>query len=246
MTWYYGEDAPKSVTQVVFEVSNPQPIEPKFPELILGSKYHWLRTNEWVAGFFRMEGEKAPYLLLRADRHTQLLRGHLFRVAFCFYKLKRGGAFALFLDYPRLKMVDIPSGPFVLFEMIKGLDPEDEPDRIYDAIQRPDLHICFVEGSGSGQEFDGIWTGTPIRSQYDIRVDIQGCCRQKLNEEWASLLNHHNSLVASGMADFDQTVDQLHAENPLSRNPIIENPGSGSKGVSESNPKNPKTRWKFW
>lgn len=134
MNWYQGEDKPKSVHEVVLDVTDPKPVTSKFGMMILGSKYHILRSNVWVTGYFRMDNDPGPYLLLRADGYASKLKNQPFRVAHCFYRMKAGGLFAIFIDFPRLKLSGIPSSPFVLFEMIRGIDMEDERESIYDAI----------------------------------------------------------------------------------------------------------------
>jgi len=81
LNWYTGEDKAKSVREVVIEVAQPQPVDSKFGMLMLGTKYHMLRANIWVAGFFRLESDRGPYLLIRADGHAGRLKNQPFRVA---------------------------------------------------------------------------------------------------------------------------------------------------------------------
>ncbi|MCD4780786.1 MAG: hypothetical protein K8S27_09610 [Candidatus Omnitrophica bacterium] len=224
MDWYHEEDKLKSVREVVVEIINPRPINPKFGMMMLGEKYHLLRSNTWIAGYFRMDGDPGPYFLLRADGYAARLKGQALRVAHCFYRMHAGGLYAIFIDFPNLKLSGVPSEPFVLFEMIRGIDMEDERQRIFDGINRPKLHICFAEGDGPGEDFGGgMWSGGPIDAQYDVVVDIGEECRNMLEEEWNALLMFHRSLSGS-VRDFNASLQQMQMENPLSRNPIIERP----------------------
>ncbi len=220
MNWYQGEDKPKSVSEVVFDVTDPTPVEAKFGMMVLGGKYHMLRSNVWVAGYFRMDNDPGPYVLLRADGYTDKLKNQPFRAAHCFYRMNAGGLFAIFIDFPKLKSSGVPSSPFVLFEMIRGIDMEDERARIFDAINRSNLHICFAEGDGPRKEFNGMWSGGSINAAYDVIVEIDEDCRNELNKEWESLLDYHRSL-SSGVRDFNASIQQMQSENPLSRNPIV-------------------------
>ena len=48
LNWYQGENKSKSVKEVVLNVMNPDPVESKFGMMMLGSKYHMLRSNFWT------------------------------------------------------------------------------------------------------------------------------------------------------------------------------------------------------
>ena len=226
MNWYYSEDKPKSVREVVIDVRTPSPVKSKFGMLMLGSKYHILRSNVWVAGYFRLDGDPGPFLLIRADRHADELKSQAFRVAHCFYRMRAGGLYAIFVDFRALILPNAPSGPFVLFEMIRGIDMGDERQRILDGINRPQLHVCFAEGDRPGEDLGGgMWSGGAINAAYDVLVDVGDDCRETLKAEWDALLGFHRSLPTA-TRDFNSSIGQMQAENPLSRNPIIDLPAA--------------------
>lgn len=245
MTWYAALDDSKSVREVVIDEPQPLPVASEFGMVMLGAKYQMLRANIWVTGFFRLEDRPGPYLLLRADGHVARLKGQPLRVGFCFYRMKAGGLIAVFVDFPTLKIRGAPSAPYVLFEMIRGIDLEDERQRIHDAINRPQLHICFAEGDGPGEDLPGGgWSGNAINAMCDVRIDLEPDCRDALNREWSSLLEYHASL-SSGARDFQASIRQMQAENPLTHNPIVDRnttQSSPSKARSASDPK----WWKLW
>jgi len=247
MNWYQGEDKPKSVREIIIDVPSPKAVDPKFGMMFLGEKYHILRTNIWVTGYFRMDNEKGPFLLLRADDYTEKLKNQPFRVAHCFYRMKTGGLYAIFIDFPKLKILDVPSSPFVMFEMIRGIDMKDERERIYDGINRSNLHICFAEGDGPGEEFDGMWSGGSINAAYDVIIKIDEDCHKALNQEWKSLMNYHKSL-SSRTRNFDKSVQQMQNENPISRNPIIKKKESKHEEttIKDDNTEVSKKWWQFW
>jgi len=221
MKWYSCQSAEKSVHEVVLAESNPQPVDSKFGMMMFGSKYQMLHQNVWAAGFFRMDGDSGPYLLVRADGYADRLKGQPFRVAFCFYRMRAGGLIALFVDFPKLKLSGVPSEPFVLFEMIRGIDLDDERERINDAISRDQIHICFAEGDGPGEDLGGgMWAGSSINASFDVLIDLEDECREALRKEWQALLEYHDSMPSS-RRDFQESIQQMQAENPLSENPIL-------------------------
>jgi hypothetical protein len=102
-----------------------------------------------------------------------------------------------------------------------------------------------------------MWSGGPITAQFDVVVDISEDCRAKAKAEWEALWEYHKNL-SDKTRNFQASVKQLHAENPISINPIIE-PLSGGmlrsspsgKGKSPSSidqpaAKSDKQWWKFW
>ena len=135
--------------------------------------------------------------------------------------MKAGGLIAVFVDFPKLKVAGAPSAPYVLFEMIRGIDLEDERQRFNDAINRSQLHICFAEGDGPGEDLPGGgWSGGSIDAAYDVLIDLDPRCRKALNREWTSLLEYHSSM-SSRRRDFQGSIQQMQSENPLTHNPIV-------------------------
>lgn len=136
--------------------------------------------------------------------------------------MEAGGLFALFVDFPELELPKTPYMPYVLFEMIRGIDFDDERERIQGAITRPQLRMCFAEGEGPGEDLgSGMWASWYIDALFDVPIDLGHACREALNQEWALLIEYHESL-SKGRRDFDASVRQLQSENPLTHNPIID------------------------
>jgi len=226
MTWYTAEDPRKSARQVVIEATVPTPVSSRFGALRLDAAYRTLMTNFWAAGFFRLEGDPGPYLLVRADGRTTQLKGQPFRVAFSFYRLKAGGLIGVFVDFPKPRIPGTPSPPNALFETIRGIDLDDERQRIRDAINKPRLHMCFAEGEGPGEGLaSGLWAGNHVDALYDVLVDFDPPCREALKVAWTSLLEYHDTLPAEDR-DFQASVRQMQVENPVSRNPVLDRPAA--------------------
>jgi len=210
MSWYLSENRRKSVRQVVISIEDQQPVNSKFETLWLMGKYDHLRQSRWTTGFFRLDGDPGPYLLVKANDYVTRLKGNPFRVAYCFYRMKAGGLISVFVDFPSIDIPENPYDPFVLFEMTRGLDVEDECQRISDGISGQELHMCFAEAAGDG-----------IEAFYDIVVDVADDCREALDAEWKGLLQYHQSVPAT-RRDFQTSIAQMQQENPLSENPILQ------------------------
>jgi hypothetical protein len=208
MNWYFSENNSKSVRQVVIGV-DPQPVVSRFGTLMLLGKYDHLRQSRWTTGFFRLDSDPGPFLLVKANDATARLKAQQFRIAYCFYRMKAGGLISLFVDFPSITIPGNPCDPFVLFEMTRGLDGEDERQRISDGISKQPLHLCFAEGAGDA-----------IEASYDVLIDVATDCREALDREWKGLLEFHQSIPGS-RRDFGASVAQMQQENPLSENPII-------------------------
>jgi len=163
--------------------------------------------------------------------------------------MKAGGLIAVFVDFPKLNIADAPSAPFVLFEMIRGIDMEDERQRINDAINRPRLHICIAEGDGPGEDLPGGgWSGAAINASYDVLTDVNAQCCEALKREWKSLLEYHMSL--GDRRDFQASIQQMQSENPLTRNPIVDRSNASmsealASGVGSESVVDTKW-WQFW
>jgi len=119
-----------------------------------------------------------------------------------------------------------PYAPYVLFETIRGIDLDDERQRIHDAIERPQLRMCFAEGEGPGEDLgSGMWSSDAIDALYYVPIDLNHQCREALDREWRSLLGYHDTLSGE-QRDFASSVRQIQAENPLTDNPIIDRAGA--------------------
>jgi hypothetical protein len=103
MNWYQAESTKTSVRQVVVEIPPGHEKDSKFGMMFFGSKYLQLMTSVWVAGFFRMDGDPGPYVLVRGDGAASQLRGSPLRIAFSFYRMRAGGLMASSLRRIRLQ-----------------------------------------------------------------------------------------------------------------------------------------------
>jgi hypothetical protein len=236
MNWYAAEDKQKSVRQIVICAESPQPVDSKFGLIgLVGMKYEPLRESFWTTGFFRLDGDPGPYLLVKARDNTDRLKAKPFRIAYCFYRMKAGGLISLFVDFPSIKIPGNPYDPFVLFEMTRGLDVDDECKRIADGMSKQPLHLCFGEGAGAG-----------IQASYDVLIEVPSDCQKALASEWKELLNFHHS-VTGGRRDFNASVAQMQQENPLSENPILEAPrGQTTQSHNAKSSSQEKPWWGFW
>ena len=222
--WYFQKDVNKSVRQVVLKIPSGNEVEPQFGILCFASKYQHLMSTPWATGLFRMESNPGPFLLVRADSDVNNLRGCPIRVCFSFYQMVYGGLFSIFVD------VDCPSVrakltyPHVLFEIAYGLDMVDCRERIYDAINKSALDLCFAGGSDSMSYSmpDMDINSSAPSCEFDVKLSMPVDCRKILNEEWRQLLTYHNS-IPEDKKNFQMSMRQFENENPQMDNPILEN-----------------------
>ena len=224
--WYQAEDARKSVRQIVIEIPPGSEQASKFGQFLFGMKYMQLMSNTWTAGFFRLDGDPGPYLLVRGDKVASRLKGYPMRVAFSFYRMRAGGLCAIFVDVDCPEVRAKLTYPHVLFETMYGLDMADTKTHVQDAISRDSLHLCFAEGDGPGEMHVGYFSSKGIKAQFDVVAPLGEDCRAALKGEWEGILNYHASIPASHR-DFQQSGSQMAAENPQTENPIL---ARGAKG----------------
>jgi hypothetical protein len=259
MEWYQVERTEKSVKQVVVEIPSGQEKDSIFGMLLFGAKFRHLMKSTWITGFFRLDGDPGPYLLVRGDDAARKLRGSPLLVAFTFYKMRSGGLMAIFVEADSPTVRGQIKAPHVLFEMIYGLDQDEIKSLFRDAFSRETLHLCFAEGDGPGESSGGIYSSGSINAQHDVVVSLPADCRAALKKEWDSLLTYHTSIPA-GRRSFEDSARQMEAENPAAENPVLprsarsatDAPGPNSISsknatiVSQPSSKPSKKWWEFW
>lgn len=225
--WYQSTDTRKNVRQIVVEIPPAQDTQSQFGMMFFGAKYLQLMTNTWTTGFFRMDSDPGPFLLVRGDRAAGKLRGLPLRLAFAFYRMRAGGIFAIYLeiDSPEVKEQLRQQGltvhaPRILFETFYGLDTEDTTSLIRDGLARDPLRICFAEGDGPGEMSGGMFSGSSINAQFDVVVSIPPECRRILAKEWENILKYHKA-VPPASRSFASGGRQLQAENPITESVVL-------------------------
>lgn len=233
MNWYQAESIKKSLRQVVIEIPSGLEKESEFGMLFLAGKYLALMMNVWGAGFFRLDNAPGPYLMIRGDKVVNKLRGSPMKAAFSFYRMKAGGLVTVYLYADCPAVAQQLQYPIVLFEMAYGCDQYDTKSLVHDAISRDTLHICFAEGDGPGEMSGGIFSGSSINAQYDIVVPLPADCRAILKQELEAIFNYHSS-IPSSRRDFEQSSQQMWAENPQTDNPILPRQSADSISAASS------------
>jgi hypothetical protein len=271
MKWYRAESTQKHVTQIVLCGSSAeQQAKSRFGILCLTTKFMPLLSNEWVTGFFYLDSDPGPFLLVRGDRVVSHLRGSPVTAAFCFYRMRAGGLVTMYVHVDCPAIAQRLTHPIVLFEIAYGLDAENKGNKemIERAIERDSLHLCFAEGSGTGEHMaGGGFSSSGINAQYDVILPMPPECRAALKKEYDAILSYHSAVPASSRG-YNASVQQMWAENPQGVNPILVGPPSQAAdvvGVTKTNtpaPPNPSTAtastqppaqktsgrqwWQFW
>jgi len=222
MNWYQEELIQKNVRQVVFEAGAGQAMSPKFGQLLLTAKFLPLLTNTWATGFFYLDSDPGPFLMVRADKIAGSLRDSPITVAFSFYRMKAGGLIVMYVHADCPAVAQTLKHPIVLFEIAYGLDDENiEMKRIIErAINGACLHLCFTEGDGPAEVSPDFVSSTGMRSQFDVQIPLSPDCKIALQKEYNDILTYHAGVSAS-KRDYMESVKQLWAENLEGVNPIL-------------------------
>jgi hypothetical protein len=226
LNWYRAESTQKSVKQIVLLAGPEQDVATKFGTLLLTGKFMALVANTWSTGFFFLDSDSGPFLMVRGDKVAGKLKGSPLSVAFCFYRMTAGGLVTIYVHVDCPSVAQMLTHGIVLFEIAYGLDDQNnEMKRTFErAIGRDSLHLCFGEGEGpGGMSPSGAFESTGIRSQFDVVMPLSHECRTLLKYEYEAILGYHAG-VSSSRRDYNRSVQQMWAENPQGSNPILPRP----------------------
>ena len=238
MNWYYANSEQKHVRQVVLQATAENEVGRKFGTLLLSAKFLSLQTSVWATGFFYLDSDPGPFLMVRGDKVASKLTGSPVTAAICFYRMKAGGLVTIYVHVDCPAVAKMLTDPIVLFENSYGLDYENRgmKEIIERAISNEALHLCFTEGDGPAKVFpDGRgFESKGIESKFDVVIPLSHECRAILKKEYESLLSYHQN-IPSSVKNYNQSVQQMWAENPQGSNPILPRPVSApSKTVGSS------------
>lgn len=258
--WYQTQDDQRRVRQIVAELPSGGSRDSEFANLGLAAKYQMLMTQKWVAGYFRTDTKKGPYLLVRADGHVQGLRDCPLRIAFTFYREPSAGLFGIFVaadSTPELQRAS-PTGHAV-FECIYGLDDSDTVERIREGLSRDVVHLCFADKSSmmSMEQMDAngnVIEMSPPCCRFDRVVQVSEDCRQALAQQFKELLHYHRST----RRDYQRAVQEVSGHFPAREHPVLarsdapksqSSPQPQPKAAATPQPQQKtqeKKWWEFW
>lgn len=225
LTWHLSRDDKRNVRQIIINVPAGHAQAPKFGILFLAAQYQHLNTGTWCTGYFRLDDEPGPYLMVRVDGHAKLLRDCPLQIAFSFYHLPAGGLFGTFVsaDLPQLRAAS-PSGLPVV-EGLFGLDDRDSVKRISDALEQDSIHLCFAGASGSkttmlDEQGRSIESCAPS-CEFDRIAAVPPDCQAALVQQFRELMDYHASLGRSNQ-DYAKSMEQLTAHFPPAEHPILD------------------------
>lgn len=249
MNWYQAENKEKSVRQIVLYSTAGQDTESRFSMLLLSTKFMPLLNNKWATGFFTLDDDPGPFLMVREDNNVQELRGSQLSAAFSFYRMREGGLITMYVYVDCPAVAQRTTSKLMLFEISYGLDNENREYKeiIERAIERDSLHICFAEGKGTGEYLPGGgFSSESINAQYDVILPISPECRTALRKEYDGIVIYHAGMPSS-VRDYQKSVQQMWAENPQGVNPILPLPASFKNNQpGSSSSASGKKFWQFW
>jgi hypothetical protein len=223
MKWFRAQDNKRNVTQVTIDITEGQPLEPKFRNLVLMG-YDDLMWNSWYAGFCRISNG-GPYLIVQANNSINQLRTCRLLVTYSFHRMPAGGLFAVFVsapDSPQFKEASPTGHPVV--DGTFGLDQEDRVAMYRDALKNSVIHLCFAEKGDQTVSVFGPRGSTEVRQpacRYDRVITVPEKCREILNQEFQELMSYHLSLRSAGQ-NYKLSMDQMFECFPAEDDPVLD------------------------
>lgn len=225
--WYLAESKSKRLRQIVFEISEDMIQETKLGSLILAAKYNNLMEKGWATGFFRLDGDRGPFLLVRADEFSEEIRKSKIKLGISFFRMDVGGLFGIYVHVDSEKLRKVRDNPNVYFEIAYGLDESGSVDLMTDFLSKDKLELILADKNDrssyniidtSGGGFKS--SVTPL-CKYDITISLDENSKKLLNDELNELKKYHSS-IPSGRRNFQTSVQQLWNVMPEMDNPILD------------------------
>ncbi|VGO12018.1 Phosphocholine transferase AnkX [Pontiella desulfatans] len=225
-SWYFAEDIATNRRQVVIPIPKCSIGDTKFGTLLFSDKFRYLTQAVHGTGFFRLDSDPNPCLMIRLDGFVNELIDAEIRIGFSFYRTATGGVFGIYVSMmsDSLKRALENECPFL--EMLHGLDEVDTTVKlIQDAISQKEMTITLADESSSTSSWYDPATGESCEAVapmgcYDINLQLSEECRSKLMGEMESLLEYHNSLPAYER-DYYSSAQLIYDCMPMGTNPIL-------------------------
>lgn len=216
--WYLAHDKSRGLRQVVLFSDPDRKKASRFGTFFFASTYSDLVNNSIVTGFFRLDGDPGPYLMIRTDgtrddgyEAVDEMAKDQFRIAFNFGYMPTSGIISVFVCSRFLNKYSRNG----FMEMHYGLDFDNIRNLLSDAFQRDELQVVHARGGGGG---------APPNAKYDVAIPIDSACKQVLADEWKSLLTHHTRIA---QPNYQTAVNRLFQMFPQgTSDPIMPTPSS--------------------
>lgn len=224
--WYFAENKSKGLKQIVFDISEDMIQETKLGSLILAAKYKNLMEKGWATGFFRLDGDRGPFLLIRADDYVEEIKKSKMKLGISFFRMDAGGLFGIYVYVDSDNLRKERDNPNVYFEIAYGLDESGSVDLMTDFLKNDQLELTLADKNDRSSQsiYDpsggGFILMTPPLSKYDISISLDENCKKILNDELKELKKYHSS-IPSGRRNFQSSVQQLWNIMPEMDNPIL-------------------------
>jgi len=220
--WYFSTDDERNFTQIVIEVPINERVDSSLASLILSEKYINMVTSTWVVGFFRVDDNPAPRLLIRVhDRLESIIDGRC-QIAFTFFRTPSGGILGIYIYFDSDQLRTKLSQSHVFIEIFHGLDVQNFIELVRAGLQQRILTCVLATNSEMMRiEANGESYAAP-HCRFDIPLQIDPHCTEALVYEFDNLLKYHND--RAGTQDYQQSVNYLWQIIPEGANPILPDP----------------------
>jgi hypothetical protein len=202
--WYLAASDAKHTRQVIITLPPQSAVSPRVSNLMADLAF--MQANWSVAALF-VAGE-GPFIFAKATGIVERLEGRPAKVAFAFYRLRRGGVFQIFVEVDSPEIRDRTGGSNYLAEHSRWLDEEADRELAKALMERDDLEVCFVAPGDNG----------PCTGYFGLRIALPPEAKHAMAREWRDLLDYHGGISSR---DYEASLDQYNQENPMEKSPIL-------------------------
>jgi hypothetical protein len=208
--WYFAKNKSGKVHQIVLMSDPKHKSASRFSTLVFTPVYAHLMSGPFALGFFSLDHDPGPYLMIRTDgvrgdgyEAVDAMADEEFRVGLSFVQLPPSGLVAVYVSNNFLKR----NTRMGYLEQIYGLDSENTRSLVANAITKDALQIVLAGEGGA----------TP-RCKYDITLPLDAACKERLAAQWKAVLNHHLQIARP---DFQSAGRILYELIPERSDPIL-------------------------
>ena len=179
-------------------------------------------TSTWVVGFFRIDDDPSPKLLIRVhDRLESALESRC-KLAFTFFKTPYGGILGIYVYFDSEQLRSRLSQSHVFIEIFHGLDVQDFIQLVRSGFQQSTLTCILADNSDTVQISANGESYAAPQCRLDIPLQVDPLCTNKLCQEFDNLLEYHSK--NAGSEAYQQSINYLWQVMPEGENPILPDP----------------------
>ncbi|MFH2046205.1 MAG: hypothetical protein ABIK92_13775 [Pseudomonadota bacterium] len=202
--WYFSEDKKRGLNQIVLNLDGRSATKSQFGNLILNRNKYGPLFSDLAVGFFDLDTNPGPFLLVKNSRYAKELANESITIAFTFCHMPSGPLFAIFM-YPNSKQERLPPGA-CFTDQVYNIN--DFKDLITGSFKKDKMTIVFAQGGGMAG----------IDCLFDVEYIFNNSLHEKFIEQWSKLIEHGKSVRS---ISFEASREELYARTPTNESPIL-------------------------